>query len=51
MLQIKTFNDTPELNIFLKTMSDDNIVKIEWKINDDSIDDYSEYFMVVYKIP
>lgn len=50
MLQVKTFNDTPELNKFLETIPEENITSIQWKINDDGDEDYSEYFMVIYKI-
>lgn len=50
MLQVRTFDDLEDLNVFLKTIDEKLIRKIEYKVTSGGIDDYSEYFMVVYKV-
>jgi hypothetical protein len=50
MLQVKTFDDVDELNEFLSTMAEEQIKKIDYDVTSDSDEEYSEYFMVVYRV-
>ncbi|MFD0870975.1 MULTISPECIES: hypothetical protein [Paenibacillus] len=48
VLQVKTFDDKEELNNFLRTLSEDTVYSIDYKIAGEEL--HSENFMVVYKV-
>lgn len=49
MIQVKTFDDVDELNEFLRTIEEEKIKNIEYKVTSELEDEYSEFFMVVYR--
>jgi hypothetical protein len=50
MLQIKTFADENDVNTFLKELPENQFVNIQYKIMSENDEDFSEYFMVLYRI-
>ncbi|NHN32878.1 hypothetical protein [Paenibacillus agricola] len=48
MIQVNTFADVDEFNEFLAELSEDVIIKIEWKVIE-SEEGYTDYFMIQYR--